>query len=122
MYLNGVLLGTAKGGFTPFGFDLTPHLKIGARNVLAVMADNRFQKDPLDPAMAGRGPVVEGIDVVVGVRRRDGLPDGIVERHGRRAGGVGFFELPIRVEIDDDALLGTAGGGHHERHHQRDEG
>jgi beta-galactosidase len=51
VYLNGELLGTAKGGFTPFGFDLTPHLKIGAPNVLAVMADNRFMKDPLDPGM-----------------------------------------------------------------------
>jgi beta-galactosidase len=51
VYLNGELLGTAKGGFTPFGFDLTPLLKIGAPNVLAVMADNRFMKDPLDPGM-----------------------------------------------------------------------
>ena len=51
VYLNGEKLGTAKGGFTPFGFDLTPHLKIGAPNVLAVMADNRFMKDPLDPGM-----------------------------------------------------------------------
>ncbi len=52
VYLNGKLLGTAKGGFTPFGFDLTPHLKMGATNVLAVMADNRFMKDPLDPSIA----------------------------------------------------------------------
>lgn len=52
VYLNGKLLGTAKGGFTPFGFDLTPHLKLGATNVLAVMADNRFMKDPLDPKLA----------------------------------------------------------------------
>ncbi len=52
VYLNGVKLGTAKGGFTPFGFDLTPHLKIGTANVLAVMADNRFQRDPLDPKLA----------------------------------------------------------------------
>ncbi|HEY0865652.1 MAG TPA: DUF4982 domain-containing protein [Lacunisphaera sp.] len=52
VYLNGKWLGTAKGGFTPFGFDLTPHLKIGAPNVLAVMADNRFMKDPLDPKLA----------------------------------------------------------------------
>jgi len=51
VYLNGRLLGTAKGGFTPFGFDLTPYLKIGAPNVLAVMADNRFMKDPVDPGM-----------------------------------------------------------------------
>ncbi len=52
VYLNGRKLGTAKGGFTPFGFDLTPYLKLGASNVLAVMADNRFMKDPMDPAMA----------------------------------------------------------------------
>lgn len=52
VYLNGQLLGTAKGGFTPFGFDLTPYLKLGASNLLAVMADNRFMKDPLDPGMA----------------------------------------------------------------------
>jgi beta-galactosidase len=52
VYLNGVKLGTAKGGFTPFGFDLTPHLKVGGPNLLAVMADNRFMKDPLDPKIA----------------------------------------------------------------------
>ncbi len=52
VYLNGVKLGVAKGGFTPFGFDLTPHLKIGATNLLAVMVDNRFMKDPLDPTTA----------------------------------------------------------------------
>ncbi len=52
VYLNGTKLGTAKGGFTPFGFDLTPHLKIGAPNVLAVRVDNRFMKDPLDPGTA----------------------------------------------------------------------
>ncbi len=50
VYLNGQLLGVAKTGFTPFGFDLTPYLHLGAPNVLAVMVDNRFMKDPLDPA------------------------------------------------------------------------
>src|SRR3954470_951089 len=52
VYLNGQLLGIAKTGFTPFGFDLTPHLQLGASNVLAVMVDNRFMKDPLDPQTA----------------------------------------------------------------------
>jgi len=43
VYLNGQLLGTSKTGFIPFGFDLTGHLRFGgAKNVLAVMADNRF--------------------------------------------------------------------------------
>jgi len=52
VYLNGHRLGVAKSGFTPFGFDLTPHLRFDAPNVLAVMADNRFMRDPLDPALA----------------------------------------------------------------------
>jgi beta-galactosidase len=43
VYCNGQLLGVSKTGFIPFGFDLTPHLKFGgAKNVIAVMADNRF--------------------------------------------------------------------------------
>ena len=54
VYLNGQLLGVNKSGFIPFGFDLTPHLKPGKANVLAVMADNRFVKDPR-PADGG-GP------------------------------------------------------------------
>ncbi|MBX3735588.1 MAG: DUF4982 domain-containing protein [Candidatus Didemnitutus sp.] len=52
VYLNGTKLGVAKGGFTPFGFDLTPHLRFDAPNILAVMVDNRFAKDPLDPSLA----------------------------------------------------------------------
>ena len=42
VHLNGHRLGISKNGFIPFGFDLTPHLRAGARNVLAVMCDNRF--------------------------------------------------------------------------------
>ncbi|HTQ37427.1 MAG TPA: DUF4982 domain-containing protein, partial [Pirellulales bacterium] len=49
VYLNGKLLGVSKTGFTPFGFDLTPQLHFGGDNVLAVMCDNRFMKDPDDP-------------------------------------------------------------------------
>ncbi len=52
VYLNGAKLGTCKTGFTPFGFDLTPALKIGGVNVLSVSVDNRFVRDPLDPATA----------------------------------------------------------------------
>ncbi|HEY3932265.1 MAG TPA: beta galactosidase jelly roll domain-containing protein, partial [Verrucomicrobiae bacterium] len=48
VYLNGKFLGVSKTGFIPFGFDLTPGLHLGATNVLAVMCDNRFMKDPLD--------------------------------------------------------------------------
>src|SRR5438067_799614 len=46
VYLNGHLLGVSKTGFIPFGFDLTPYLRFGgARNVLAVMADNSFTQE-----------------------------------------------------------------------------
>lgn len=53
VYLNGRLLGVCKTGFTPFGFDLTPTLRFGEANVLAVMCDNRFMKDPM-PGQSGR--------------------------------------------------------------------
>jgi beta-galactosidase len=46
VYLNGHFLGVCKNGFVPFGFDLTPWLRFDAPNVLAVMCDNRFMKDP----------------------------------------------------------------------------
>ncbi len=46
VYLNGEYLGTCRTGFTPFGFDLTSLLRFDQPNVLAVMCDNRFMKDP----------------------------------------------------------------------------
>lgn len=67
VYLNGEKLGVAKTGFTPFGFDLTPQLKIGAPNVLAVMVDNRFMKDPLDPATAAEIARRNGTDAGPGL-------------------------------------------------------
>jgi len=50
VYLNGHLLGVSKTGFTPFGFDLSDGLRYGGANVLAVMCDNRYGKDPLGTA------------------------------------------------------------------------
>lgn len=42
VYLNGHFLGSCKNGFIPFGFDLTPFIRFGESNVLAVMCDNHF--------------------------------------------------------------------------------
>src|ERR1700742_1830715 len=61
VYLNGKLLGTSKTGFLPFGFDLTPYLQFGKPNVLAVMCDNRFMRDPLgrEPGSPPDAPTAE---------------------------------------------------------------
>jgi beta-galactosidase len=40
VWLNGTRLGEYKGGYTPFSFDLTPHLDFDGENVLAVDVDS----------------------------------------------------------------------------------
>lgn len=52
VYLNGKRVGSSRNGFLPFGFDLTPCLKYGEANVLAVRCDNSFARDRTgDPAI-----------------------------------------------------------------------
>jgi beta-galactosidase len=47
VYLNGHHLGASKNGFVPFGFNLTPFLRSDdGPNLLAVMCDNSFMRDP----------------------------------------------------------------------------
>lgn len=79
VYLNGVKLGTAKGGFTPFGFDLTPHLQPGAVNVLAVMVDNRFSKDPLDASSNVKGKPSRDVDLHAVARKLDEQMPGTID-------------------------------------------
>jgi beta-galactosidase len=45
VWINGVSLGEYKGGFTPFSFDLTPHLHADAENVLVVQVDSTERND-----------------------------------------------------------------------------
>lgn len=45
VYLNGIFLGKCENGFLPFGYDLSPHLRDGCENVLALMCDNSFVAD-----------------------------------------------------------------------------
>jgi beta-galactosidase len=46
VWINGVSLGEYKGGFTPFSFELTAHLKPeGAENVLVVYVDSTERED-----------------------------------------------------------------------------
>ncbi len=45
VWINGVPLGEYKGGFTPFSFELTPHLHQDAENVLVVQVDSTERPD-----------------------------------------------------------------------------
>src|SRR5437870_5063480 len=45
VWLNGVRLGEYKGGFTPFSFDLTPHVNFDGDNVLVVDVDSTERAD-----------------------------------------------------------------------------
>ena len=45
IWINGEHLGEYKGGFTPFSFELTKHLRPGAENVLVVQLDSSERAD-----------------------------------------------------------------------------
>ncbi len=45
VFINSVDLGEYKGGYTPFSFELTQHVKGNANNVLAVVVDSTERKD-----------------------------------------------------------------------------
>jgi beta-galactosidase len=45
VWINGVCLGEYKGGFTPFSFELTSHLRQDAENVLTVQVDSTERAD-----------------------------------------------------------------------------
>lgn len=45
VWINGVLLGSYRGGFTPFSFELTKHLHKDAENVLVVQVDSTERPD-----------------------------------------------------------------------------
>src|SRR5437773_7875163 len=45
VWINGVRLGESKGGYTPFSFELTPHLDWDGENLLAVAVDSTERPD-----------------------------------------------------------------------------
>lgn len=45
VWINGVRLGDYKGGFTPFSFELTKHLRHDAENVIVVQVDSTERAD-----------------------------------------------------------------------------
>ncbi len=73
VYLNGHFLGVSKTGFIPFGFDLTPWMRYDAPNVLVVMCDNRFMKDPLADEGANGGPSLAEMSAQVNAAMPDNI-------------------------------------------------
>ncbi|HKX84846.1 MAG TPA: beta galactosidase jelly roll domain-containing protein, partial [Pyrinomonadaceae bacterium] len=45
VYVNGSQVGSHVGGYSAFAFDITPFVKPGDRNVIAVRVDNTFNED-----------------------------------------------------------------------------
>jgi beta-galactosidase len=45
VWINGIHLGEYKGGYTPFSFELTPHVDLDGENVLAVEVDSTERSD-----------------------------------------------------------------------------
>jgi beta-galactosidase len=122
VYLNGKLLGVSKTGFTPFGFDLTPHVQFGgATNVLSVMCDNRFMRDPLPSEGAANHPnlgqlsakVNESIPEEVDKILADQLPWNNPHWHPAHGGIYRNVRLhvtdPLHISLPLYSFLETAG-------------
>ena len=51
LYVNGAFVGTAKGTFTDFSFDITDYITFGEYdNVLAIEVDSTYHRDTLPPS------------------------------------------------------------------------
>lgn len=62
VYINGQYLGDHKGGYTSFDFDLTPYIKPGRDNVLALAVNNNLNDQySIPPMRAGNFDVYGGI-------------------------------------------------------------
>lgn len=56
VWLDGELLGSHEGGYTPFEFDVTSRLKPGASHLLVVCAENRWDRSTIPGARGGAQP------------------------------------------------------------------
>jgi len=56
VWLNGTLLGSHEGGYTPFEFDIGAALVPGKSNLLVVCADNRWDATSIPGARGGAQP------------------------------------------------------------------
>lgn len=95
VFINGERLGEYKGGYTPFSFELTPHLNWDGENILAVKVDSRRSRYDVPPF--ADGPEID-FDTFGGIYRSAWLrvvPETFVEN---------VFAKPTNVMDDDRSL------------------
>ncbi|MDP4189366.1 MAG: beta galactosidase jelly roll domain-containing protein, partial [Bacteroidota bacterium] len=77
VWINGQYLGEHKGGYGSFDFDLTPYIKAGNDNILAIAVSNR-QNDQfrIPPMAAGNFDLYGGIyrDVTITIKDKMYIP------------------------------------------------
>jgi beta-glucuronidase len=104
LWLNGIFLGRHEGGFTPFCIDVTERLQ--PRNVLAIVVDNRREKEQV-PGLSydwfNHGGIFRSVGLV-------GLPARHIKRWLLRlVPGTGFRRLRLDVETSaetgEEAML-----------------
>lgn len=67
VYVNGTKLGSHRGGFTAFSFEITDHVRFGQSNLLAVRVSNKYQADvpPLSGDFAAFGGLIRPVHLIV---------------------------------------------------------
>ena len=99
LWLNGVFLGRHEGGFTPFCVDVTDHLQ--PRNVLAVVVDNRREREQA-PGLAydwfNHGGIFRSVRLV-------GLPASHMKRFFLRLTPRSGFRR-LRLDVETSAAAG----------------
>lgn len=98
VYLNGKLLGSHKGGFTPFQFEITDSLK--DENNVVVRADNRRSVDGI-PAMRfdwwNYGGITRDVDLVI-------VPNTYVYDYKVQLSKDSFDEISAKIKIKGDKV------------------
>lgn len=107
--VNGVSLGEHRGGYVPFSFELTEHVRWDAENVLAVVVDSTERPDI--PPFGGRvdylgfGGIYRDVELRI-------MPDVFVADVFARPVRVLDSRPAVDVRVELDAAdVGAAGGG-----------
>jgi len=67
VYVNGQQVGSHKGAYTAFSFDITPYVKYGKENILTVKADNTHDKNipPLSGDFSTSGGIYRDASLII---------------------------------------------------------